>query len=242
LHVRESCECDSPQLVWVAWGAELSYASPRADTNGDSTAAEQTRSTSEQQVRTEQHARLVVSVRRLRGLQVHDADGARIGTIREVLFAADGRASAVVVSAGSFLGMGSTHHQLAWDALDFLSAPGRIKTSTDAAELRALPSGAWRAARYKQQVRASKILLAKVVLEDDAHYGTIRDVVFGLDGQFNGLVIVPWPKLGDRRGDREPHVYRQRFTLRSDGRIALPYTRRLVRSSGSETAIRCDGR
>jgi sporulation protein YlmC with PRC-barrel domain len=211
--------------TWVAWGAELSYASPRADTNGDSTAAEQTRSTSEPQVRTEQHARLVVSVRRLRGLQVHDADGARIGTIREVLFAADGRASAVVVSAGGFLGMGSTHHQLAWDALDFLSAPGRIKTSTDAAELRALPSGAWRAARYKQQVRASKILLAKVVLEDDAHYGTIRDVVFGLE-----------------RGDREPHVYRQRFTLRSDGRIALPYTRRLVRSSGSETAIRCDGR
>lgn len=158
--------------------------------------------------------------------------------ISGIVLERDGRASALVVSAGGWLGLGRTHYRIAWEALDFLSTPGRIKVS-ETAGLQALPAGAVRATRHEEQVRAKDIVRRKVVLEDGARYGTVRDVVFGLSGRLDGLVIVPTPRAGDRRGERAPHVYRKPFSITGDGRIALPYARHCVPRYGSDIASSC---
>jgi sporulation protein YlmC with PRC-barrel domain len=227
--------------IWGVARADMPDESADADTMTGPPAAEHAESSSEPEAHGEKHPRLVVSARALKGRPLRDAENVRIGTIRGIVLERDGRASAVVVSAGGWLGWGRTRYRIVWEALDFLSTPGRIRTSS-AAELQALPSSASHATRYKnkRQVRAKDILLRKVVLEDGTFYGTVRDVIFRLNGRLDGLVIVPMPRLSDRLGDRAPHVYREPFAITGDGRIALPYPRHCVPRSGSGTAARCN--
>jgi len=221
---------------WSGAHADVPDGSPDADTNARPLTAAPAASGSES---VEQDPRLLVSARGLKGRPVRDADDVRVGTVRGIVLEQDGRASAVIVSAGGWLGLGRTRYRIVWEALDFRSTPDRIKVSA-AAELQALPAGASRVARRKAQVRANDILLKKVVLENGARYGTVRDVIFRLNGRLDGLVIAPAPKLGDRRGNREPHVYRKQFAITGDGRIALPYARHCVPGSGGAAPARCN--
>jgi hypothetical protein len=58
----------------------------------------------------------------------------------------------------------------------------------------------------------------------------VRDVLFDPAGRMYGLVLAPAPKMGDRRGDRQPHVYRRAFDVDATRRrVTLPHRAEAVR-------------
>lgn len=173
----------------------------------------------------QEQVRTVVSARRLIGLQAHDATGARIGTIRDILFRPDGGASAIVVSAGTFFALGRTHYRIPWEALEFPSESRRVDASVETADLQAFAWTRRAEAKHEEEVRARQVIRSRAFLRDGARYGRVRDVVFRINGRLDGLVIAPAHKLGDRRGDRRAHFYDERFEVEPrSGRITLPHS------------------
>lgn len=216
-------------LFLVSWGAAEASASRAAAQVQPEAATRAVREVPPQpaheQPQLRKHVRTVVSARRLIGLQARDASGARIGTIRDVLFGTDGRASAILVSAGTLFALGRTHYRVPWDALEFPSESRRVDASVDMAELQAFSWKRRRDAKLEEEVRARAVIRGRAYLRDGGRYGRVRDVVFRMNGQLDGLVIARAHKLGDRRGERRPHFYDKRFEVEPrSGRVTLPYS------------------
>lgn len=177
-----------------------------------------------------------VSTQRFIGHSVHDSEGVRIGAINDVLFAQDGRATAVVVvSAAPWRLLARRYFRIRWGSLDLSAPESGITAALRLAEMEGVRWNKRREVLRKGETRASGIVRSKVILQNRARYGNVRDILFEPTGRLHGLVLVPAPKMGDRRGDREPHLYRRRFevdTIRR--RITLPYRQdsvpRLVQS------------
>ena len=67
---------------------------------------------------------------KLRGLDVYNNSNEKIGDIREVLLNRDGKAEAVVIGVGGFLGIGERDVALPFSAIKFVDQP-RTASATD---------------------------------------------------------------------------------------------------------------
>lgn len=74
----------------------------------------------------------MISAARVCGTDVHDASGARIGTVADIMLRKrDGEVAYAVLSIGGFLGIGARYHPLPWDALSYDQALGGYSIDAD---------------------------------------------------------------------------------------------------------------
>jgi len=82
----------------------------------------------------------LISAERVRGTDVFDAAGAKLGTVDDVMLdKASGQAVYAVVVSGGFLGVGGTHRPLPWAALSYDGVSGGYVVHLDKAKLDAAP-------------------------------------------------------------------------------------------------------
>jgi sporulation protein YlmC with PRC-barrel domain len=182
--------------------------------------------------------RHVISVRRIVGTEVRDSQNVRLGTIRDVLVSTEGHASAVLVSRPGLRNL-TVRYRVPWDALEFDGPVGALTAAIRAADLGELRWRADTGATALETVRARHMIRSKVVLQTGWRYGRVRDVIFDLAGVLQGLVIVPAPMPGDRRGDREPHLYNETFSIDVQRRrVVLPHDRGGVPRANPQRPVR----
>ena len=68
-----------------------------------------------------------MSITRLYKQAVYDANNARIGEIDDVLMTNDGRAMALVIGVGGFLGIGETHVLVPFNAVNVTERDGSVR-------------------------------------------------------------------------------------------------------------------
>jgi sporulation protein YlmC with PRC-barrel domain len=171
----------------------------------------------------------VVSARRIIGIGIRDAQNARLGTVRDVLFSTHGQASALIVSRPGLRSFTGQRYRVPWEAVEFDGSRGAVRASIEAADLGRLRWHAGTTPTELRKLRARDMIRNRVYLEQGGRYGRVRDVIFDLSGALRGLVIVPAPMFGDRRGEREPHLYGDSFSVdAARRRIILPHDRASV--------------
>jgi hypothetical protein len=215
-------------LLFASTGAEAQAAAPESRAGGSTAAAARPLASAGPAGSggtRESRPRFYVSVSRLIGTTVYGPDEKRIGSVRDVLFGENGRASAIVVSSTRWMRGLPRYYRAAWSTLEFTATDGRVTTRLGAAELAAYAWSDRGDAVREGETRARTITRSKVLLENRARHGNVRDILFDKNGNMWGLVIIPLPKLGDRRGDRQPYIYSSTFDVDSARRrITLPYS------------------
>jgi sporulation protein YlmC with PRC-barrel domain len=171
----------------------------------------------------------VISARRIIGIGIRDAQNAPLGTVRDVIFSTHGHEAALIVSRPGLRSFTGARYRVPWEAVEFEGSRRAVRAGIDAADLAQLRWRAGTAPPEQRNLRARDILRSKVYLEQGGRYGRVRDVIFDLSGELRGLVIVPAPMFGDRRGEREPHLYSGSFSFDvASRRVVLPHDRASV--------------
>lgn len=92
-------------------------------------------------VMTTQARSVGTSARRLIGMDVEDASGAKVGELNDVILDVQtGRAIAAIVDEGGFLGVRERHHGVPWSALRPEVSERRVVASFDRDSLQASPA------------------------------------------------------------------------------------------------------
>ncbi len=83
----------------------------------------------------------LISADRVKGTNVYDAEGKKIGSIDSVMLSKHGgKVAYAVMSFGGFLGIGEKYHPLPWNKLDYDPAVEGYRVSMTGESLRDAPS------------------------------------------------------------------------------------------------------
>jgi sporulation protein YlmC with PRC-barrel domain len=83
----------------------------------------------------------LISAARVKGTDVYDASGDRIGEIDDVMITKrSGEIAYALMSFGGFLGIGEKYHPLPWDALEYDTGLGGYRVGTAGENFRNAPS------------------------------------------------------------------------------------------------------
>ena len=83
----------------------------------------------------------LISASKVKGTDVYDASGDRIGEIDDVMITKrSGEIAYALMSFGGFLGIGEKYHPLPWDALEYDTGLGGYRVGTAGENFRTAPS------------------------------------------------------------------------------------------------------
>ena len=80
-----------------------------------------------------------VSADQLIGMTVYNAEGAKVGTVHDILLGTDGKATGVVLSVGGVLGVGAKSVGLTWKEIDVKPDQQQVQISYTKDQLEAAP-------------------------------------------------------------------------------------------------------
>ncbi|WP_119299782.1 PRC-barrel domain-containing protein [Dongia deserti] len=80
-----------------------------------------------------------VRAEKLIGMEVYDTNGDKVGTVKDILFDKDGKATGMVLSVGGVLGVGAKQVGLQWSEVDIQSDAEVAKIQYNQDQLKAAP-------------------------------------------------------------------------------------------------------
>lgn len=126
------------------------------------------------------------------GEDVYGPKGEELGEIINILVGPDGRASAIVVEGGGFLGFGDAAFRVPWSQVDLTAGQDGVKVSLteDHAEELGLFDGPNWVPTGPREWRVTELVGDYARLRNGLGYGYVTDAVFGQDGKLLATLVV----------------------------------------------------
>lgn len=164
------------------------------------------------------------SANRLIGMDVRGSDGKSLGEVEDILVNADGKATAIVVESGGFLGIGDKHFRIPWDQARLAADLEHvvIPLTNENAKLYRDTREREKVRTQSREYRVSELKNDVVTLRSGARYGRVDDLIISRKGDVEA-VVVDATRTGTATQDRYAYPWRGGALEFDRNMYSLPY-------------------
>lgn len=124
------------------------------------------------------------------GQNIYGANGEQIGEIEDIIANTDAMATAIVIEAGGFMGIGDTHFRVPFKDVNFTPFKDGVKIPiTEAQAEKWIFDGVEQVWTGPREFRMTEVIGDYVRLKNGASFGYVDDVILATDGKLQAVVV-----------------------------------------------------